>query len=75
MRITKDHLYEIFSVYGKIKEIDLHIDRFNKSNKRFSFIVYSTPKEAENAMLFMNRGKYYIFILTITSYNKYNWSL
>jgi len=58
--ITKEHIQEIFSDFGTIKEVDVPLDRFNKLCKGFSYIEYSTPAEAENAMKHMDGGKCHI---------------
>lgn len=49
-------MQEIFSDFGTIKEVDVPLDRFNKLCKGFSYIEYSTPEEAENAMKHMDGG-------------------
>lgn len=58
--ITKEHIQEIFSDFGTVKEVDVPLDRFNKLCKGFSYIEYSTPQEAENAMKHMDGGKCHI---------------
>lgn len=37
--------------------MDVPLDRFNKLCKGFSYIEYSNPEEAENAMKHMDGGK------------------
>lgn len=72
--ITKEHIQEIFSDFGTIKEVDVPLDRFNKLCKGFSYIEYSNPEEAENAMKHMDGGEKH-FYLTIYNfcikYSKY----
>lgn len=60
--ITKEHIQEIFSDFGTIKEVDVPLDRFNRLCKGFSYIEYSTPEEAENAMKHMDGGKCHIYL-------------
>lgn len=56
--VNKEHITEIFAMYGQIKHIEMPIDRVHPSfSKGFAYIEYDTPDEAEKAIKFMNGGK------------------
>lgn len=57
--VNKDHIQEIFSVYGSIKAIELPNERAGLSHlhRGFAYIEFSTAEEAENAMKHMDGGK------------------
>jgi len=56
--VTIVYLRKIFSGFGTIKKIDLHFNRYDKISKGFSYIMFSTSEEAENAVENMNRSKF-----------------
>lgn len=56
--MTKDHIQEIFSVYGTIKHIDCPTDRLHPmGNRGFAYVEFGTPDEAETAMKHMDGGQ------------------
>ena len=56
--VNKDHIMEIFSNYGSIKNIDMPMDRVHSNFcKLFAYIEYETPEEAEKAVKYMDGGK------------------
>ena len=56
--VTKDHVMEIFSVYGKIKNIEMPQDRVHSEFSRlFAYVDYDKPEEAETAVDHMDGGK------------------
>lgn len=56
--ITREHISEIFSVYGELKSVDMPFDRFHQHlNKCFAYIEYNNPDDAENAMKHMDGGQ------------------
>lgn len=56
--ITREHISEIFSVYGELKSVDMPFDRFHQHlNKCFAYIEYNSPDDAENAMKHMDGGQ------------------
>lgn len=55
--VTKDHLMEIFSVYGQIKLVDFAVDKQHPQHGRgFAYVEFETADEAENAMKHMDGG-------------------
>ncbi|RWS30388.1 RNA-binding protein with serine-rich domain 1-like isoform X1 [Leptotrombidium deliense] len=56
--VTKDHVSEIFSVYGIIKSIDLPMDRIHPHLSRgFAYIEFEKAEEAEKAIKYMDGGQ------------------
>lgn len=57
--VNKEHLSEIFSVYGTVKAVELPSERAGLSHlhRGFAYIEFSTADEAENAMKHMDGGK------------------
>merc|ERR1712013_897605 len=56
--VNKDHLKEIFSTFGKIKEIEFGSERMRPwLNKGFAYIEYETHEDALNAMKHMDGGQ------------------
>ena len=56
--ITKDHVHEIFSVYGVIKAVEFPLDRLHPPAGRcFAYVEYNNPDDAENAMKHMDGGQ------------------
>ena len=56
--VNKDHLMEIFSVYGQIKHVEMMFDRVHPNlSKGFAYVDYETPDDAEKAIKYMNGGK------------------
>lgn len=57
--VTKDHIYEIFSVFGTIKMVDYPPDRLHPpAGRGFAYVEFQTPEMAENAMKHMDGGMY-----------------
>ena len=56
--VTKDHVTEIFSVYGKIKSIEMPMDRVHSEYSRlFAYVDYEKAEEAEAAVDHMDGGE------------------
>ena len=55
--VTKDHVFEIFSVYGHVKAVDLPMDRFNFLPRGFAYVEYDEAEDAENALKHMDGGQ------------------
>lgn len=56
--VTKEHVQEIFSLYGTIKYIEFPIDRLHPPHGRgFAYVEYTNPEDAENAMKHMDGGQ------------------
>lgn len=55
----QDHIMEIFSTYGKIKMIDMPVDRLNPHlSKGYAYVEFENPDDAEKALKHMDGGKY-----------------
>ncbi|KAG0713676.1 RNA-binding protein with serine-rich domain 1-A [Chionoecetes opilio] len=58
--VNRDHLMEIFAVYGTVKSVDLPMYdiRVNASlNRGYGYIDFEKPEDAENAMKHMDGGQ------------------
>uniref|UniRef100_A0A8C3F5J7 RNA binding protein with serine rich domain 1 n=1 Tax=Chrysemys picta bellii TaxID=8478 RepID=A0A8C3F5J7_CHRPI len=56
--VTKDHIMEIFSTYGKIKMIDMPVDRLNPHlSKGYAYVEFENPDDAEKALKHMDGGQ------------------
>jgi RNA-binding protein with serine-rich domain 1 len=56
--VTKEHLVEIFSTYGTVKNVELPVDgRMPHVIRGTAHIEFADPKEAEEAMKHMDGGK------------------
>uniref|UniRef100_A0A8B9IG76 RNA binding protein with serine rich domain 1 n=1 Tax=Anser cygnoides TaxID=8845 RepID=A0A8B9IG76_ANSCY len=56
--VTKDHIMEIFSTYGKIKMIDMPVDRLNPHlSKGYAYVEFENPDDAEKALKHMDGGR------------------
>lgn len=54
----KEHIQEIFSIYGKIKMIDMPMNRVHPHlSKCYAYVEFETPEEAEKALKHMDGGK------------------
>ncbi|XP_029344295.1 probable splicing factor, arginine/serine-rich 4 [Acyrthosiphon pisum] len=53
-RVTVHCLRQIFSDFGTIKKLDLHFNHYDRISKGFSYIMFSTSEESENAVRNMN---------------------
>lgn len=50
---------EIFSTYGKIKMIDMPVDRLNPHlSKGYAYVEFENPDDAEKALKHMDGGIY-----------------
>ncbi|KAB0396182.1 hypothetical protein E2I00_013805, partial [Balaenoptera physalus] len=55
--VTKDHIMEIFSTYGKIKMIDIPVDRMHPHlAKGYAYVEFENPDEADKALKHMDGG-------------------
>lgn len=55
----QDHIMEIFSTYGKIKMIDMPVDRLNPHlSKGYAYVEFENPDDAEKALKHMDGGRY-----------------
>ncbi|XP_061562570.1 RNA-binding protein with serine-rich domain 1-like isoform X2 [Phycodurus eques] len=56
--VIKEHIQEIFSTYGKIKMIDMPMNRVHPHlSKGYAYIEFETPEEAEKALIHMDGGQ------------------
>ncbi|KAH0512225.1 RNA-binding protein with serine-rich domain 1 [Microtus ochrogaster] len=56
--VTKDYIMEIFSTYGKIKMIDMPVERMHPHlSKGYAYVEFENPDEAEKALKDMNGGQ------------------
>ncbi|XP_077595849.1 uncharacterized protein LOC144212090 [Stigmatopora nigra] len=56
--VIKDHLQEIFSIYGKIKMIDMPMNRVHPHlSKGYAYIEFETHEEAKKALKHMDGGQ------------------
>ena len=56
--VTKEHVIEVFSAYGEIKNVEYPMDRLHPQNGRgFAYVEFNNPDEAENAMKHMDGGQ------------------
>lgn len=53
----KEHIHEIFSTYGKIKMIDMPVNRAHPHlSKGYAYVEFESPEEAEKALKHMDGG-------------------
>ncbi|EPY53690.1 RNA-binding protein [Schizosaccharomyces cryophilus OY26] len=55
--VTREHIAEIFGVYGRINSIHMPLYRKSKTNMGFCYVTYSYPDQAANAVDKMNNGE------------------
>ena len=56
--VTKEHIQEIFAVYGAIKHLEMPPDRAHPNfSKGFAYVDYATADEADKAVKHMDGGK------------------
>ena len=55
--ITEEHLNEIFSVYGKLKNVELAIDKRVNLPRGFAHVEYEEHGGAQKAIDFMHEGQ------------------
>lgn len=54
---AQDHIQEIFSTYGKIKMVEMPMDRLHPHLSRGSaYVEFETPEEAQKALKYMDGG-------------------
>ncbi|KAJ8786554.1 hypothetical protein J1605_006043 [Eschrichtius robustus] len=54
---AQDHIMEIFSTYGKIKMIDMPVERMHPHlSKGYAYVEFENPDEAEKALKHMDGG-------------------
>ncbi|XP_061562569.1 RNA-binding protein with serine-rich domain 1-like isoform X1 [Phycodurus eques] len=57
--VIKEHIQEIFSTYGKIKMIDMPMNRVHPHlSKGYAYIEFETPEEAEKALIHMDGDRW-----------------
>ncbi|KAM9041136.1 uncharacterized protein AAG666_006696 [Megaptera novaeangliae] len=57
-KVTKDHIMEIFSTYGKIKMIDMPVERMHPHlSKGYAYVEFENPDEAKKALKHMDGGQ------------------
>ena len=54
--INKDHILEIFSVYGRVRSIDLPLDTKNYLPRGYAYVEYDQHDDAKQALRHMNGG-------------------
>lgn len=54
--INKDHILEIFSVYGRIRSIDLPLDTKNYLPRGYAYVEFDHKDDAKVALRHMNGG-------------------
>jgi len=52
--VKRDHLQEIFSTYGAIKEVDLFVDRRTGMSRGKANIVFEDRSSAEKAQSYLD---------------------
>ncbi|RFU80474.1 hypothetical protein TARUN_1736 [Trichoderma arundinaceum] len=55
--INEDHLYEIFGQFGRIKDLDLPINRTFGTNRGTAYILYDHEADAEAAITHMHEAQ------------------
>ena len=55
--LTEQHIKEIFSHYGNIRDVYIAINEETKVKKDYAFIEFTNRNDAENAELYMNGGQ------------------
>jgi len=70
-KVTIDFLRQNFSAFGTIKKLDLHFNQYDRFSKGFSYIMFSTPEESENAVRAMDKCEFNIFYFN--KFKRYNW--
>ncbi|ESP04043.1 hypothetical protein LOTGIDRAFT_156651 [Lottia gigantea] len=56
--VNKDHIVEIFSTYGAIRNVEMMIDRLHPNfNRGFAYVEYEKSEDAEKAIKFMDGGQ------------------
>ncbi|KAH7235821.1 hypothetical protein BKA59DRAFT_286053 [Fusarium tricinctum] len=55
--INEQHLYEIFGQYGRIKDLDLPINRTFGTNRGTAYILYDYAGDAESAIAHMHEAQ------------------
>ncbi|KAG8506411.1 RNA-binding protein with serine-rich domain 1 [Galemys pyrenaicus] len=64
--VTKDHIMEIFSTYGKIKMIDMPVERMHPHlSKGYAYVEFENPDEAEKALKHMDGGERWPFLVSV----------
>lgn len=54
----QDHIQEIFSTYGKIKSVEMPVDRLHPHLSRCSaYVEFETSEEAQKALKYMDGGR------------------
>ena len=54
--VNKDHITEIFSIYGKVRHVEMPVNRNNLVLRNYAYVEYEGPIEAEKAVKHMDGG-------------------
>lgn len=55
---AQDHIQEIFSTYGKIKMVEMPMDRVHPHLSRgYAYVEFESPEEAQKALKHMDGGR------------------
>lgn len=55
--VNKEHISEIFAIYGSLKNVEMLPDRFHPEfSKGHAYVEYEQPDDAEKAILHMDGG-------------------
>ena len=58
--VNKDHITEIFAIYGSLKNVEMLPDRNHPEfNRGFAYVEYENPDDAEKAIKHMDGGANY----------------
>lgn len=56
--VNKEHIVEIFAIYGSLKNVEMLPDRFHPEfSKGHAYVEYEQPDDAEKAILHMDGGQ------------------
>ncbi|CAG2118849.1 unnamed protein product, partial [Medioppia subpectinata] len=56
--VTKDHVMEIFSVYGTVRNVEMPFDRIHPHLSRgFAYVEFDKPEDADKAIKYMDGGQ------------------
>lgn len=55
---AQEHIQEIFATYGKIKLVEMPLDRIHPNlSKGYAYVEFETPEEAQKALKHMDGGR------------------
>ncbi|KAE8443179.1 hypothetical protein EG329_002277 [Mollisiaceae sp. DMI_Dod_QoI] len=55
--VNEDHLREIFSIYGQIRDLDMPMNRAFNTNRGTAYILYTSESDAEAAIAHMHESQ------------------